>query len=72
GRLQLTDARLLARVGPAIVGIRSAACLAGNRQGGVDAGLVRAFAQELAAGPDSIPGSAPATSRVAQPGTCPG
>lgn len=75
GRLRLADAGLLARVGPAIVGIRSAACPAGDRQGGVEAGLVRAFAQALAAEPvwpQPVPTSELAGSRAPLPGTCSG
>jgi uncharacterized protein (UPF0264 family) len=48
GRLSMRDLSLVREIAPAIVGIRSAACLGGQREAGIDAGAVRAFQSRLA------------------------
>ena len=49
GRLTLTDIPLLRRVGPEIVGIRSAACVDGHRTGTLCAGAMERFRTSLRA-----------------------
>ena len=49
GRLTLADIPLLRRVGPDIVGIRSAACVEGNRAGALCAGALERFRTSLGA-----------------------
>jgi len=53
GRLTLADIPLLRRVGPEIVGIRSAACVEGNRTGALCAGAMERFRTSLTAPPTS-------------------
>jgi uncharacterized protein (UPF0264 family) len=50
GRLQIGDLRQVLAVGPDIVGIRSAACRDGQRQGDIDAAAVAAFREALRRG----------------------
>lgn len=55
GRVRLEEAPLLGELGPAIVGIRSAGCVAGERAGELDASRVRSFAEGLARGATLAP-----------------
>lgn len=68
GRLQLADIPILRRVGPAIVGIRSAACVGGVRTGVLSAGAVARFRTALCApAADSVFPPAPASGAATIP-----
>lgn len=48
GRLRADDLPMLARIGPDVLGVRSAACVDGNRNGVIDADRVRELQRSIA------------------------